>query len=164
MLKLSFPLIETLQLLNELEWELIVAKMSFHLGVEVSQLIMQLEWEWEELWCGPPKPLCQGRKVKQRKLANQADGEGAKLGSLQQRPLPKASDTYWWPEALSEKGQEPSGLQGKKFFIKAYFQVNWGCPTISENWCMRVSENLVFSKFSKWNYIYINFIYLYIHI
>lgn len=42
MLEVTFPLIEALQLLNELQWELMVAKMSFHLQVKVLQLIMQL--------------------------------------------------------------------------------------------------------------------------
>lgn len=42
MLELIFPLIETLQFLNELQWELMVAKMSFHLQVKVLQAIMQL--------------------------------------------------------------------------------------------------------------------------
>lgn len=42
MLELIFPLIEMLQFLNELQQELMVAKMSFHLQVKVLQAIMQL--------------------------------------------------------------------------------------------------------------------------
>lgn len=42
MLELIFPLIEMLQFLNELQQELMVAKMSFRLQVKVLQAIMQL--------------------------------------------------------------------------------------------------------------------------
>lgn len=41
MLEFTFPLIETLQFLSELQWELMVATMSFHLQVKVLQPIMQ---------------------------------------------------------------------------------------------------------------------------
>lgn len=43
MLESTFPLMEMRQFLNELQWELMVAKMSFHLQVKVLQPIMQLD-------------------------------------------------------------------------------------------------------------------------
>lgn len=52
----TFPLMEMLQFLNELQWELMVAEMSFHLQVKVLQPIMQLEQKNKrEMW-GPNPP------------------------------------------------------------------------------------------------------------
>lgn len=67
MLKHIFPLIETLQFLNELRWELMVAKTSFHLQVEVLRLIMCCDGENRRESCGPnrQRPLGQGQHLKQ---------------------------------------------------------------------------------------------------
>lgn len=79
MLALPFPLIETVRILNKLQWELMVAKMSLLLQINVLQLIMWLQWENRKESCGPiPKGPCSKEKTENNDdLQPCADGKVA---------------------------------------------------------------------------------------
>lgn len=79
MLTLPSPLIETVRILNKLQWELMVAKMSLLLQINVLQLIMWLQWEDRKESCGPiPKGPCSKENIENDgDLQHCADGKVA---------------------------------------------------------------------------------------
>lgn len=79
MLALPFPLIETVWILNKLQWELMAAKMSLLLQINVLQLIVWLQWENRKESCGPvPKGPCSKENIENDDdLQHCADGKVA---------------------------------------------------------------------------------------
>lgn len=137
MLESTFPLMEMLQFLNELQWELTVAKMSFHLQVKILQPIMQLDQKNKGGKWGPnpPRPSWGRQYGKQGHLQHWTDGGSpdswASEAAMPYRELPAQ---HWWPRAMSGKGQGRIWPQEKnKFFIKAHLWVNWETPESSRN-------------------------------
>lgn len=131
MLTVPFPLIETVPILNKLQWELMVAKMSCLLQVNVLQLIMWLQWTSRKESCGPiPKGPCSKESIENEEdLHHWPDGKETNAWVPTATILLPELPTPLLVAQCHVKGQGYIWPRGKHISsTNTHVQVNQGAP------------------------------------